>query len=110
MTPKERRSLKENLSEHDLEALRRRYTVDIRSEIHETQPKLCGDERKRIREQVIEVHMQFMRGVPRTGGPQPLNPPSGRGEIHLGVPGGGSMGGPGGPGGMGGGPGGGPRH
>ncbi len=82
MTHEERKSLRESLSERDREALRRRYSVDGKGAREIQRPKLCGEDRRLMREQIMEVHLQIMRrhGPPAGGsqehGVQPLQPPA----------------------------------
>ena len=79
MTPEERKSLRMCLSERDREALRRRFSFDARNGRELVRPKLCGEERRLMREQIMEVHMQFRRA--HEGSAQPLPPP--RAPHHL---------------------------
>lgn len=76
MTSEERRSLRANLSERDREALRHRFSVDRSGPRELSKPNLCGEDRRLMREQITEVHLQMMRrhgligpaGVPDAGG------------------------------------------
>lgn len=83
MTPEERKSLRMCLSERDREALRRRFSFDARNGRELVRPKLCGEERRLMREQIMEVHMQFRRAHgAHDGSAQPLPPPAPRGPHH----------------------------
>lgn len=88
MTHEERKGLRENLSERDREALRRRFSVDRTGPQREGQkPRLCGEDRRLMREQITEVHLQLMErhgAVEQAGAPDM----SGRPMIRNGRPGG----------------------
>ena len=84
MTLEERRQLRMCLSERDREALRRRFSFDARNGRELARPKLCGEERRLMREQIMEVHMQFRRAHgAHEGSAQALPPPPPRGPHHL---------------------------
>lgn len=83
MTPAEKKDLRAHLSERDREEMRRRYSLDPGEKTAPKHPSLCREDRNLMRQQIIEVHMQYMRmhGTARSGA-QPLTPPGGAG-LHT---------------------------
>ena len=84
MTPAERQDLRAHFSERDREAMRRRYSLDPGEKSAPKRPNLCREDRNLMRQQIMEVHMQYMRmhGTARSGA-QPLTPPGGAGVQHT---------------------------
>lgn len=69
MSPEERRALRSCMSERDREAMRRRFSVDTRGANGQVKrPKLCREDMRLMREQIMEVHMHHLgRGSDRAG-------------------------------------------
>lgn len=61
MTRQERRALRQNLCDADREALRRRFSVESLpgESAARRRVKLCKEERRLMREQIMEVHMEI---------------------------------------------------
>ena len=65
MSKEERRDLRSSMSARDQEALRRRFSIDARGEGRQAKrPKLCREDMRLMREQILEVHMQHHEGAP----------------------------------------------
>ncbi len=87
MTIRERKELSQNLCDGDREALRHRFTLnndEIRSRMAEFRNKeaaeshkgrksmfrMRSEERRRLREQIFEAHMEYSKAHPRPDGPK----------------------------------------
>lgn len=69
MSREEREAMQAHLSDAEREAIRQRFSVErIKAPRSDAKPKLCSEERSRMRRQIMEVHMKYMQAHPRRGG------------------------------------------
>lgn len=75
MSAGERKELRSHMSERDREAMRRRFSVDASSSAAPAQrPRMCREEKRLMREQILEVHLQHL-GSPEHRGARDLHAP-----------------------------------
>ena len=67
MSKADRRHLKSEMSDDEKRQMKRRYVIDSRlleSAANRPQRKLTAEEKRLLREQIMEVHIEIRRGVP----------------------------------------------
>lgn len=76
LSNEERNELRSYMSARDQEALRRRFSLDARGDGGQVKlPKLCREDMRLMREQIMEVHMQHLGSADRRHGAKDLNAP-----------------------------------
>ena len=76
LSNEERNELRSCMSARDQEALRRRFSLDARGDGGQVKhPKLCREDMRLMREQIMEVHMQHLGSADRRHGAKDLNAP-----------------------------------